>query len=76
MFGGFLVAITICCVSLSLTLPSSSDCVVNGIVGATLHTPFAVTARSAYGYYGSKFPVISRMIIACEPSSRTDAARD
>lgn len=40
----------------------------NGIVGATLHTPFAVTARAAYGYYGSKFPIISRMIIACKSS--------
>lgn len=47
---------------------------VNGIVGATLHTPFAVTARAAYGYYGSKFPIISRMIIACTPTHLTPEA--
>ncbi|KAI5477300.1 NCS2 allantoate transporter [Pseudohyphozyma bogoriensis] len=36
----------------------------NGIVGAKLHTPFAVTSRAAFGYHLSKFCVISRMVIA------------
>lgn len=37
----------------------------NAQVGARVHTPFAVTSRATYGYYGSKFVVISRMVIAC-----------
>ncbi|WWC66119.1 uncharacterized protein I206_100019 [Kwoniella pini CBS 10737] len=37
----------------------------NAYVGAVLHTPFAVTSRSVYGYWGSKFVVFSRMVIAC-----------
>ncbi|KAK4689601.1 nucleobase:cation symporter-1, NCS1 family, partial [Tremellales sp. Uapishka_1] len=37
----------------------------NGIIGSTLHTPFAVTSRSVFGYWGSKFVVFSRMVIAC-----------
>jgi NCS1 family nucleobase:cation symporter-1 len=37
----------------------------NGYIGATVHTPFAVTARSVYGYYGSRVIVVMRMIIAC-----------
>ncbi|ORY81773.1 permease for cytosine/purines, uracil, thiamine, allantoin-domain-containing protein [Leucosporidium creatinivorum] len=36
----------------------------NGLVGAMLHTPFAVTCRATYGYHFSKFCVISRMVIA------------
>ncbi|EXJ94875.1 hypothetical protein A1O1_03274 [Capronia coronata CBS 617.96] len=36
---------------------------VNALIGARLHTPFAITARSVYGYYFSYFPVVSRMII-------------
>ncbi|OCF45315.1 uracil transporter FurD [Kwoniella heveanensis CBS 569] len=37
----------------------------NAYVGAEIHTPFAVTSRSVYGYWGSKFVVFSRMVIAC-----------
>lgn len=29
----------------------------NGIIGATTHTPFAVTTRATFGYWGSKFVV-------------------
>ncbi|GAA5853777.1 hypothetical protein JCM8547_007445 [Rhodosporidiobolus lusitaniae] len=38
--------------------------VLNGIQGAQLHTPFSVSARGAYGYYLSRFAVVSRMVIA------------
>ncbi|ORY34302.1 permease for cytosine/purines, uracil, thiamine, allantoin-domain-containing protein [Naematelia encephala] len=48
--GGFLVSIVI---------------TANAYIGATIHTPFAVTARSVFGYWGSKFVVFSRMVIAC-----------
>ncbi|WVQ82454.1 hypothetical protein IAT38_004583 [Cryptococcus sp. DSM 104549] len=48
--GGFLVALVI---------------TANGYIGAKIHTPFAVTSRSVYGYWGSKFVVFSRMVIAC-----------
>lgn len=41
--GSFLSAIVIAC---------------NGVVGGTLHTPFAVTSRATYGYWGSYFVVI------------------
>ncbi|BEI88654.1 uncharacterized protein CcaverHIS019_0200160 [Cutaneotrichosporon cavernicola] len=37
----------------------------NGIIGATVHTPFAVTTRATFGYWGSKFVVFSRCVIAC-----------
>ncbi|GMK56061.1 hypothetical protein CspeluHIS016_0211170 [Cutaneotrichosporon spelunceum] len=37
----------------------------NGWVGSVLHTPFAVTSRATYGYWGSKFVVLSRCVIAC-----------
>ncbi|GAA5958523.1 hypothetical protein JCM8115_002492 [Rhodotorula mucilaginosa] len=47
--GGFLIAIAI---------------VFNGIAGARLHTPFAVSSRAAFGYYLSRFAVVSRMVIA------------
>ncbi|WWC58880.1 uncharacterized protein I303_101425 [Kwoniella dejecticola CBS 10117] len=50
LVGGFLVAIVI---------------TANAYIGAVLHTPFAVTSRSVYGYWGSKFVVFSRMVIAC-----------
>ncbi|WOO77095.1 putative permease [Vanrija pseudolonga] len=36
----------------------------NGIVGATIHTPFAVTSRATFGYWGSKFVVFSRCVVA------------
>ncbi|KAL8287173.1 hypothetical protein RQP46_003625 [Phenoliferia psychrophenolica] len=36
----------------------------NGIIGAKLHTPFAVTCRAAFGPHFSKFCVVSRMVIA------------
>ncbi|ODN78059.1 hypothetical protein L202_05139 [Cryptococcus amylolentus CBS 6039] len=48
--GGFLVAIVITS---------------NGYIGAKVHTPFAVTSRSVFGYWGSKFVVFSRMCTAC-----------
>ncbi|KAK8866184.1 hypothetical protein IAR55_001335 [Kwoniella newhampshirensis] len=48
--GGFLVSVVI---------------TANGYVGAKIHTPFAVTSRSVFGYWGSKFVVFSRMVIAC-----------
>ncbi|KAM0746115.1 hypothetical protein T439DRAFT_330088 [Meredithblackwellia eburnea MCA 4105] len=38
--------------------------VLNGIIGARLHTPFAVTSRAAFGYNLSRFAVVSRMVIA------------
>ncbi|KAK4701025.1 nucleobase:cation symporter-1, NCS1 family, partial [Phenoliferia sp. Uapishka_3] len=38
--------------------------VLNGIIGARLHTPFAVTSRAAFGYNLARFAVISRMVIA------------
>lgn len=37
----------------------------NGFIGATIHTPFAVTSRATFGYWGSKFVVLSRCVIAC-----------
>ncbi|KAK4055053.1 hypothetical protein OIO90_003394 [Microbotryomycetes sp. JL221] len=36
----------------------------NGVIGARLHTPFAISSRAPFGYIGSRFPVVSRMIIA------------
>ncbi|GAA5985078.1 hypothetical protein JCM10908_002515 [Rhodotorula pacifica] len=47
--GGFLIAIVI---------------VFNGIVGARLHTPFAISGRAAFGYWLVRFCVVSRMVIA------------
>lgn len=38
--------------------------VLNGLIGARLHTPFAVSARAAYGYNLARFCVVSRMVIA------------
>ncbi|GAA5821801.1 hypothetical protein JCM11251_001031 [Rhodosporidiobolus azoricus] len=38
--------------------------VANGIQGSRLHTPFSVSARGAYGYWLSRFAVVSRMVIA------------
>jgi nucleobase:cation symporter-1, NCS1 family len=37
----------------------STVIVLNGIIGARLHTPFAVTARAAYGYNLARFAVVS-----------------
>jgi NCS1 family nucleobase:cation symporter-1 len=42
-----------------------TDRAANAIVGATVHTPFAVTSRSTFGYWGSKMVVAMRMVIAC-----------
>lgn len=42
----------------------STVIVFNGIIGARLHTPFAVSARAAYGYNLARFCVVSRMVIA------------
>ncbi|GAA6058609.1 hypothetical protein JCM10212_004020 [Sporobolomyces blumeae] len=36
----------------------------NGIIGARLHVPFAVSSRAAYGYWFSRFAVVSRAVIA------------
>lgn len=47
----------------------------NGIIGARLHTPFAITSRAAFGYNLSNFAVISRMVrylISQPPSESTD----
>ncbi|GAA5892391.1 hypothetical protein JCM6882_003658 [Rhodosporidiobolus microsporus] len=38
--------------------------VANGIQGSKLHTPFSISARGAYGYWLSRFAVVSRMVIA------------
>ncbi|GAA6025654.1 hypothetical protein JCM10207_008927 [Rhodosporidiobolus poonsookiae] len=38
--------------------------VFNGIIGARLHVPFSVSSRAAYGYWLSRFAVVSRMVIA------------
>lgn len=35
----------------------------SGIIGARLHTPFAVTARAPFGYNLSRFTVVSRMVL-------------
>ncbi|GAA5965440.1 hypothetical protein JCM3765_002382 [Sporobolomyces pararoseus] len=48
-FGGFLIS---CLIS------------ANGIIGAKLHVPFAISARAAYGYWFSRFAVVSRAVIA------------
>lgn len=49
----------------STPLPRAQIVIVaNGIVGARLHTPFAITSRAAFGYQLSKFAVVSRMVIA------------
>ncbi|KAH8883456.1 hypothetical protein GQ53DRAFT_882643 [Thozetella sp. PMI_491] len=36
----------------------------NGAPGAYLRVPFPVWIRSAFGYYGAKFPVVCRMVTA------------
>lgn len=46
--GSFLSAIVIAC---------------NGVVGGTLHVPFAVASRATYGYYGSRFVVIVSVLL-------------
>ncbi|RDW60276.1 putative allantoin permease [Coleophoma crateriformis] len=38
--------------------------VLNGVIGAHYHIPFPVVARSAFGFYFSKFAVVTRMITA------------
>lgn len=48
-FGGFLISCLIAA---------------NGIIGAKLHVPFAISARAAYGYWFSRFAVVSRAVIA------------
>ncbi|GAA6010248.1 hypothetical protein JCM11491_005409 [Sporobolomyces phaffii] len=37
----------------------------NGIIGAKLHVPFAISSRAAFGYWFSRFAVVSRCVIAC-----------
>jgi len=36
----------------------------NGAAGAEIHVPFPVVARSSFGFLGSRFPVVVRMITA------------
>ncbi|GAA5869693.1 hypothetical protein JCM16303_000550 [Sporobolomyces ruberrimus] len=36
----------------------------NGIIGAQLHVPFAISSRAAFGYWFSRFAVVSRAVIA------------
>ena len=38
--------------------------ILNGAIGAKYHIPFPVAARSAFGYYFSRFAVVTRMITA------------
>jgi NCS1 family nucleobase:cation symporter-1 len=46
--------------SLTCTVPL----VLNGILGARLHTPFPVSIRSSFGWYFSRFAIVTRMITA------------
>ncbi|KAF2732398.1 allantoin permease [Polyplosphaeria fusca] len=46
--------------SLTVTIPLC----MNGAMGAELHVPFPVGARSSFGFYFSRFAVIIRMITA------------
>ena len=36
----------------------------NGIIGAHLHVPFPVAIRASFGFYFSRFAVVTRMITA------------
>lgn len=36
----------------------------NGIIGARLHVPFPIAIRSSFGFYFSRFAVVTRMITA------------
>lgn len=50
-----------------IILGSSMDAVplmLNGAIGAHLHVPFPVAARSSFGFYLSRFAVVVRMITA------------
>lgn len=38
--------------------------VLNGAIGANLHVPFPVAARSSFGFYLARFAVVVRMITA------------
>lgn len=38
--------------------------VLNGAIGANLHVPFPVAARSSFGFYFARFAVVVRMITA------------
>ncbi|KAK6344105.1 hypothetical protein TWF696_007752 [Orbilia brochopaga] len=37
----------------------------HGYIGAKLHIPFPVLARSSFGFYFSYFAVVSRVVLAC-----------
>ncbi|KAF3912086.1 hypothetical protein ABW21_db0203511 [Orbilia brochopaga] len=37
----------------------------HGYIGAKLHIPFPVLARSSFGFYFSYFPIVSRVVLAC-----------
>lgn len=39
--------------------------ILNGAIGAHLHTPFAVTVRASFGYYFANFAIVTRLITAC-----------
>ena len=39
--------------------------VLNGAMGANLHTPFAVSVRASFGYYLANFAIVTRLITAC-----------
>jgi NCS1 family nucleobase:cation symporter-1 len=38
--------------------------VLNGMIGARLHVPYPVAARSSFGWYFSRFAIVVRMITA------------
>lgn len=38
--------------------------VLNGMIGARLHVPYPVAARSGFGWYFSRFAIVVRMITA------------
>jgi cytosine/uracil/thiamine/allantoin permease len=38
--------------------------ILNGFIGAEYHIPFPVAARASFGFYFSRFAVVTRMITA------------
>ncbi|TKX25207.1 permease-like protein 6 [Elsinoe australis] len=46
------------------TIIISIPLVLNGMIGARLHVPYAIAARSSFGYYFSRVPVVIRMVTA------------
>lgn len=39
--------------------------VLNGAIGAHLHTPFAIAVRASFGYYFANFAIVVRLVTAC-----------